>query len=72
MTQNIYPQMLYTRLVNPGTKDEYMLVGPDVANVTADVVGDSDTVDPTVVRYMLVGTGSVHYSAPRYVENSET
>ena len=41
MAKKDYPEMLYTRLVNPGTEDEYMLVGPDVRNVSDDAVGDN-------------------------------
>lgn len=66
---NTYPMTIYTRLVNPGTVDEYMLVGPDPRNVSDEVVGENETVDPTVARYMLVGTGTVHSQAPTYVEH---
>lgn len=64
-----YPQTLYARVVNPDTKDEYLLTGGEPSDVSDSVVGPGDYVEPTVARYVLAGTGEVHHSAPVYVEN---
>lgn len=65
-----YPKFLYARVVNPGTEDQFVLTGPDLDDVSDTVVSDSDSVSETVARYALVGTGTIHNTAPRYVEDT--
>lgn len=67
-----YPKTLFARSVNPGTEDEYMLTGTEPGDVDASRVGGEDSVDPKVARYALVGSGSIHYTAPVYVEDQAT
>lgn len=62
-----YSENLYVRIVNPGTPDEFMAVGTD-ANDVADEEFEHG-VHPKVARYRLVGIGSIHHTAPRYVED---
>jgi hypothetical protein len=64
-----YPVHLLVRKVNPGTKNEYFIFGPEPSDVADDVVGDGDSLEPKAARYMLVGTGTVHSSSPLYVED---
>lgn len=64
-----YPQYIYVRTVNPGTKGEYAIFGPSPEDVS-----DTHTDEPmnsVVARYMLAGVGEIHYSAPMYVEQAE-
>jgi hypothetical protein len=68
MTQD-YPMMFYARVVNPGTDDEFMVTG-DIGDVSDAAIGENNSASPTVARYMLVGTGSLHYTAPTYVEDT--
>lgn len=67
---NEYSSTLYVRTVNPGTLDEFMIFGSDPSDVDDTVVGPGDSVSPTVARYMLVGTGEIHHTAPLYVETA--
>lgn len=64
-----YSQYLYVRTINPGTEDEYLLVGREPGEVDATNVGDSETVNPKVARYVLAGTGDIQFTAPLYVED---
>lgn len=66
----VYPKIIYARIVGPGTNYEYMLTGPDLNDVSDGVVGDNETLSPKVARYALVGTGEIHHTAPRYVEDT--
>lgn len=63
-----YSSYLYVRTVNPGTPDEYQISGTTPGEVSDDVVGDCDALSPTVARYILAGTGSIHHTAPMYLE----
>lgn len=63
-----YPKQIYVRTVNPGTEDEFQIFGPDPADVSDTVVPDGDSLSSTVARYVLVGTGQIHHTAPAYVE----
>jgi hypothetical protein len=65
-----YSQYLYVRTVNPGSVDEYVIVGSNPADVSDGVVGDMDELSPKVARYALVGTGEIHHTAPMYVEDT--
>lgn len=65
-----YSSYLYVRTVNPGTPDEYQISGTTPADVSDDVVNDSDALSTTVARYILAGTGSIHHCAPMYVEEN--
>lgn len=64
-----YPEMLMVRIVNPDTQDEFMAVGTDVNDVADEEFEHG--VHPKVARYRLVGTGTIHHTAPRYVEDLE-
>lgn len=64
-----YPKFLYARIVNPGTEDQFLLTGPEPSDVSDDVVDGSDSVSLKVARYKLVGSGEIHHTAPRYVED---
>lgn len=66
------PTFIYARVVNPGEDHETLISGPELSDVDETVVGDNDSVEPIVGRYMLVGTGKVHHTAPRYVEDTKT
>lgn len=67
-----YPQQLYVRIVNPGSVNEYHIFGPDPSDVSDTLVGESDSLEPTVARYVRVGTGVLHLAAPQYVEDTAT
>lgn len=66
----VYPKFLYARVVNPYNINEYLLTGSEPADVADTAVGDNDSVSPTVARYVLVGSGTIHHTAPVYVEDT--
>jgi hypothetical protein len=66
---SVYPVELFVRTVNPRTVDEYLLVGPSVADVLDEIVGDREKLDPTVARYVLAGTGQVFRGRATYAED---
>ena len=65
-----YTQYLYVRVVNPGTEEQYYLVGSEPGDVSDFQVGSDDSLSSTVARYTLAGTGEIHNSAPMYVEHT--
>lgn len=67
-----YPLSLYVRIINPGTSEEYLITGTEPSDVDATHIGDTDSAEPRVARYSLAGTGSVHFTAPVYVEDAST
>ena len=66
-----FSEFLYVRVVNPGTENEYVICGPDPTYVSDFEIDGSDSVSPKVARYALVGTGSIHFTAPLYIEDEE-
>lgn len=66
----VYPKFLYARVVNPGTEDQFLLTGPEPSDVSDEAIADNDSALPNVARYKLVGYGSIHHTAPRYVEDA--
>lgn len=67
----VYSKTLFVRLVNPGSGNEFLLVGPDIEDVNDTAVGDNDTLSEDVARYMLVGTGQIQRTALSYVEDEK-
>lgn len=67
-----YPKFLYARIVDPGTEDQFLQTGPELSDVDDNSVGESQSVALTAARYQLVGTGTIHHTAPRYVEDKGT
>lgn len=65
-----YPKYLYARIVDPGTDGEYMATGAELSDVDDSSVGEMQSVSSTVARYKLIGTGTIHHTAPRYVEDA--
>lgn len=65
-----YSQYLYVRTVNPGTPNEYQISGTTPDEVDDDVVGNNESVDTNVARYVLAGIGTVHTSTTTYVEHT--
>lgn len=66
-----YPKTLLVRTVNPGTVDEFLIVGQEPSEVADTAVSDRDSLDPKAARYVLAGVGSIHHSAPQYVEDAK-
>lgn len=64
-----FPKFLYARVIDPGTDNEFLLSGSDLTDVDDSSVSDNQTVSKKVARYKLVGTGEIHQTAPRYVED---
>ena len=64
-----YPQYLLVRIINPGTSEEYVVVGTDPTDV--DDISFESSVHPKVARYKLISTGEMYHTAPRYVEDLE-
>lgn len=66
-----YPKTLLVRTVNPGTKDEFLIVGQEPADVSDAAASDDDTMASKAARYVLAGTGSIQHTAPQYVEDTK-
>ena len=64
----MYPQVIYMRIVNPGTTDEYNMFGLELPEVEDAAVGENESVDPITYRYVLDCRGRIKSGVPRYVE----